>query len=240
MSIYYAAQWWSVVGKETPALQRLAKRIVSQCCSSSSCERNWSTFALIHSKLRNRLTHRQLHKLVYVKYNLMLRLEEAGQRYVREDDDPFRKLMELSICDEDINPIKAWMDHGRSNATPLMDEDDTESDTPLPSHLVVNPDIDPSEWAQSNVGDTHIGKRKTQTKPRCDQRKNKKSRGKKPVEVVESDEETHDSPEYQDSDGDDSDDGDDGDDGGDGGGDAVVDRGGSSPPYDPPVFTGMI
>ena len=31
----------------------LAMRLVSQCCSSSGCERNWSTFALLHTKVRN-------------------------------------------------------------------------------------------------------------------------------------------------------------------------------------------
>jgi hypothetical protein len=55
-------------------LQGCALRIVSQCCSSSGCEKNWSTFALIHTKVRNRLSYKKLYKLVYVNYNLRIRL----------------------------------------------------------------------------------------------------------------------------------------------------------------------
>jgi hypothetical protein len=59
-------------GGSTPQLQHLALRLVSQCVSSSGCEWNWSTFVLLHTKVRNRLTHKKLNKLVYVNYNLRL------------------------------------------------------------------------------------------------------------------------------------------------------------------------
>jgi hypothetical protein len=78
-------------------LQGCALRIVSQCCSSSECEKNWSTFALIHTKVHNRLSYKKLHKLVYVNYNLCIRLRQADT-YKREKD-PFDKLMELSLND---------------------------------------------------------------------------------------------------------------------------------------------
>ncbi|TVU12808.1 hypothetical protein EJB05_46468, partial [Eragrostis curvula] len=164
------AQWWAMFGRETPTLQRLAMRLVSQCCSSSGCERNWSTFALVHTKVRNRLTHQKLHKLVYVNYNLRIRLKEAGL-YKPPEDDPFDKLMELTLLDES-NPIRDWMEHGRSNGPPLLDEEATDSDTPIPSALVLQETeqlegINIAEsivsWAEDTVGDTHIGKRKHQT-----------------------------------------------------------------------------
>jgi hypothetical protein len=56
---------------------------------------------------------------------------------------------------------------GRSNADPLLNEEDTESDTPLPNRIVTEGD-DPRtlrqitgsalivDWAEQNVGDTHI------------------------------------------------------------------------------------
>lgn len=67
---YLAAQWWFQFGGDVPALQKCAMRICSQCISSSGCERNWSAFALVHTKQRNRLLYDKLDKLVSVCYNL--------------------------------------------------------------------------------------------------------------------------------------------------------------------------
>lgn len=52
-------------GGRVPLLQKLAVRILSQTCSSSGCERNWSVFEKIHNKKRNRLT---LKHLKYCKF----------------------------------------------------------------------------------------------------------------------------------------------------------------------------
>ncbi|XLV02478.1 hypothetical protein S245_016815, partial [Arachis hypogaea] len=65
-------QWWESYGCGAPNLQKLAIRVLSQTCSSSGCERNWSIFEHIHSKKRNRLEHQKLNDLVYVHYNLRL------------------------------------------------------------------------------------------------------------------------------------------------------------------------
>jgi hypothetical protein len=73
-----AASWWMMFGSSTPALQKLVVRLVSQCVSSSGCECNWSTFALLHTKVHNRLMHKKLNKLVYLNYNLRLRLKEVS------------------------------------------------------------------------------------------------------------------------------------------------------------------
>jgi len=69
------ASCWSMFGNDTPTLQHLAMKLLSQCASSSGCERNWSTFTFIHTKLRNRLGHKKLHQLVFVNYNLRLRIQ---------------------------------------------------------------------------------------------------------------------------------------------------------------------
>ena len=89
-------------------------RLVSQCCSSSECERNWSTFALLHTKVRNRLSHKKLNKLVYVNYNFRLRLEEVSGAPMREEGDFIDQLTHLSFYDEN-NPVREWMEYGRSN-----------------------------------------------------------------------------------------------------------------------------
>jgi hypothetical protein len=65
------------------------------------------------------LSYKKLHKLVYVNYNLRIRLWQAGL-YKREED-MFDKLMELSLYDAQ-NPIWDWMEHGRSNSGSLLDE----------------------------------------------------------------------------------------------------------------------
>jgi hypothetical protein len=163
---HIAAQWWAMFGGDTPTLQNLALRLVSQCCSSSRCERNWSTFALIHTKVHNRLSYKKLHKLVYVNYNLCICLRQASL-YKREEGS-FDKLMELSLYNAQ-NLIRVWMEHGRSNANPLLDEEDTHSDTPIPSRLVMKGDNDTTlriitvkaslvDWADETLVDTHIGR----------------------------------------------------------------------------------
>ncbi|XP_074375325.1 uncharacterized protein LOC141717112 [Apium graveolens] len=67
------AEWWISYGGCVPDLQKLAIKIHSFTCSSSGCERNWSTFQHLHSKKRNRLAQQRLNDLVFVKYNRALR-----------------------------------------------------------------------------------------------------------------------------------------------------------------------
>ncbi|XP_059065994.1 uncharacterized protein LOC131857434 isoform X1 [Cryptomeria japonica] len=68
--------WWNFFGPETPNIQKLAIRILSQPCSASGCERNWSMFEHIHSKRRNRLSVEKMNDLVFVHYNLRLRMRK--------------------------------------------------------------------------------------------------------------------------------------------------------------------
>ena len=73
-SIMTTAEWWSIIAREEMSnLARLAVRILSQTVSSSNCERNWTTFTLIHTRPRNKLTMERLEKLVFVHYNMRLR-----------------------------------------------------------------------------------------------------------------------------------------------------------------------
>ncbi|XVF23558.1 hypothetical protein REPUB_Repub13aG0048900 [Reevesia pubescens] len=58
--LHSAAEWWIHYGSCALELQRIAVRVLSQTTSSSNCERNWSTFSLIHTKKRNRLKHKKL------------------------------------------------------------------------------------------------------------------------------------------------------------------------------------
>ncbi|GBG64702.1 hypothetical protein CBR_g46245 [Chara braunii] len=65
-----ALDWWEDHGRGHPALQRLALRILSMWTASSPAERNWSTWALVHTKDRNKLEHERVEKLVYLHWNL--------------------------------------------------------------------------------------------------------------------------------------------------------------------------
>ncbi|XP_068462949.1 uncharacterized protein [Phaseolus vulgaris] len=65
-------EWWEMFGYRTPELKRFAIRILSLTCSSSGCERNWSSFEMVHTKRRNRLHLKKMNDLVYVMYNLKL------------------------------------------------------------------------------------------------------------------------------------------------------------------------
>lgn len=51
----YIDQWWETYGTAVPNLQRLDVRVLSQTCSASGCERNWSVFEHIHSILRKEI-----------------------------------------------------------------------------------------------------------------------------------------------------------------------------------------
>ena len=70
-------EWWECYGNWTPTLQALTIQILSQTASSSACERNWSTFTLIHTKQRNRLAYKRLEKLVFCSYNMKLQIREV-------------------------------------------------------------------------------------------------------------------------------------------------------------------
>ncbi|XP_042963296.1 uncharacterized protein LOC122297331 [Carya illinoinensis] len=91
--------WWENFGNEAPTLQKFAIRILSQCCSATNRERNWNTFEFIHSKKRNRLEHKRLNDLVFVRYNLKLR--ERNIKKERDVLDP--------INFENIDLMEKWV-----------------------------------------------------------------------------------------------------------------------------------
>ncbi|XP_057779683.1 uncharacterized protein LOC130998269 [Salvia miltiorrhiza] len=89
------AQWWRMYGHSAPNLQQLAIKILGLTCSASGCERNWSVFEQIHSKKRNRLEHKKLHDLVYVKYN-----QKLVERYNHIHEIDLISLNDIDECNE--------------------------------------------------------------------------------------------------------------------------------------------
>ncbi|KAF5200238.1 hypothetical protein FRX31_010174 [Thalictrum thalictroides] len=52
-----AIEWWATYGAETPELAEVARKVLSQPVTTSSAERNWSTYSFIHNIKRNRLNN---------------------------------------------------------------------------------------------------------------------------------------------------------------------------------------
>ncbi|KAL0286051.1 UNVERIFIED_CONTAM: hypothetical protein Sangu_2751200 [Sesamum angustifolium] len=112
------AQWWYNYGDEAPNLRKIVVKVLSQTCASSGCERNWSTWSLIHTKLRNRLATEKLHKLVYAHYNMQLRVRNL--MYQREDGDYYNPI-DLNHIFHDNDILEEWT---REAEEPLLPEND--------------------------------------------------------------------------------------------------------------------
>lgn len=93
-----AIDWWSTYGSETPELAEVAKKVLSQPISSSSAERNWSTYSYIHNVKRNRLNANRADKLVFIHSNIRL-LSRFSESY---KSGPYKKW--------DINPESTYME----------------------------------------------------------------------------------------------------------------------------------
>ncbi|XP_073115432.1 uncharacterized protein [Elaeis guineensis] len=120
-----SVEWWIHFGTSAENLRHMAVRILAQMVSVSGYERNWSTFTLIHSKQRNRLIQKCLDDLVYVHYNLRLRLkciqEEVQLKYTDPTLDDY--------ADEDDDPIIGWL--AGQQQKPELDEQDPLHDQPV-------------------------------------------------------------------------------------------------------------
>ncbi|XP_031496371.1 uncharacterized protein LOC116261699 isoform X2 [Nymphaea colorata] len=94
----HPAYWWNTFGDETKELKNFAMRILNLTCSASGCERNWSTFSMVHTKKRNRLEQERLNALVFVMYNLKLK-----------ERDTRRKSMGDPLCLDNIDSDDEWI-----------------------------------------------------------------------------------------------------------------------------------
>ncbi|KAH1241478.1 hypothetical protein GmHk_07G019060 [Glycine max] len=73
--------WWVMHESSTPILQKVALKLLVQPCSSSCCERNWSTYSFIHSLKRNKMDPKRAEDLVFVHSNLrILSRKEEGHK----------------------------------------------------------------------------------------------------------------------------------------------------------------
>ncbi|GAB2265118.1 hypothetical protein Dimus_037802 [Dionaea muscipula] len=94
--------WWEQFGDSAPVLQRVAVRILSQVCSTSSFDKQWSTFQQMHSEKRNKIDKEALSNLVYVSYNLRLASARPVMKKSSLDVDP--------ILLDDIDMTSEWVE----------------------------------------------------------------------------------------------------------------------------------
>ncbi|XP_073222552.1 uncharacterized protein [Cicer arietinum] len=103
-------EWWKTYGAQTPLLQLLDIKVLSLTCSSSRCERNWSTFEHIHSKKRSRLEHKRLKDLIIIKYNQALKehydCRDVIDPIVLNVDDDYINEFEVRDLGEDGEPVE--------------------------------------------------------------------------------------------------------------------------------------
>ncbi|XP_072983547.1 uncharacterized protein [Typha latifolia] len=77
----------------TPYLKCMAVKILNLTCSSSGCERNWSSFEWI-----NRLEVKRLNDLVYVQFNARMK-----DRKIAKEKDP--------VVSKERNNAREWLDN---------------------------------------------------------------------------------------------------------------------------------
>ena len=95
--IFIAAEWWFMYGNHAPTLRNLALKVLSQTTSSPACERNWSTFALIHTKQRNRLAYPRLQQLVFCYYNMKLKIRDLQAKTDKVAEKDYLDLLDILV-----------------------------------------------------------------------------------------------------------------------------------------------
>ena len=104
-------EWWFMYGNNTPTLRKLAIKVLLQTTSSFACERNWSTFSLIHMKQRNRLAYLRLEQLVFYYYNMKLKLRDMEVENDRVVEKNYLDLLDFSIKvgEKEDNQLLQWV-----------------------------------------------------------------------------------------------------------------------------------
>ncbi|KAF7843886.1 Dimer_Tnp_hAT domain-containing protein [Senna tora] len=121
-------EWWIMYGSSAPLLQNLALKLLFQPCSSSCCERNWSTYSFIHSMKRNKINPKRAEDLVFVHTNLR-HLSRQSSKYNEGETrmwdiggdraEPFDgagtlKVSSLSLDERELEAV-IFIDDGQGN-----------------------------------------------------------------------------------------------------------------------------
>ena len=98
-------------GNHAPTLRNLALKVLSQTASSSACERNRNTFALIHTKQRNQQAYPRLQQLVFCYYNMKLKISDMQAKTDKVAEKYYLNLLDISIefGEEEDNQLFQWV-----------------------------------------------------------------------------------------------------------------------------------
>jgi hypothetical protein len=156
--------WWFTSGSVGKLLPRIARRILAQVVSSSSCERNWSSYSFVHSKARNRLLPSRAEDLVYVYTN-----SRVFNQNVPFTDEAATEWYRQTIVSEDSDseePADFYDDYDDVSDfdTPNMsiNDENTERQSEEQDGLqqqaqgIGEDGRDLQDWAAQNVNEPHI------------------------------------------------------------------------------------
>ena len=79
-----------------PTSRNLTLKIIFQTASSSACKRNLSTFAMIHTKQRNRLAYPRFQQLVFCCYGMKLKIREMQTETDKVAEKDHLDLLDIS------------------------------------------------------------------------------------------------------------------------------------------------
>jgi hypothetical protein len=113
------AEWWNLYATEAPNLRQVAVKVLSQTSSAGGCERNWSTFNLIHSKRRNKLGIDKLNDLVYIHYNTRLRMRHIQEGFDFKNKEMTDPIDLAYIFRTGDNVLESWIND--IGGDPVMD-----------------------------------------------------------------------------------------------------------------------
>ncbi|XP_048427361.1 uncharacterized protein LOC125471206 isoform X2 [Pyrus x bretschneideri] len=154
-------EWWIMCGTDAPTVRKLAIKVLSQTASSSACERNWSTFAFIHTKQRNRLAHSRLEKLVYCYYNMKLQIRDKEAKIDHVDRGDPLDVFDIVVEDDDTegNQLYQWI-------RPLHLDDDEGNPALRVAEKARNEGINVERVLEEEVGSSSVDSFKELLRPR--------------------------------------------------------------------------
>ena len=121
-------RWYQVYCKCAPMVA-LASRVLRCKPSSSSSERNWSIFGIVHSKLRNRLALNKAIMLVYIYQNLRAIRKFRGEATWMPNVNFCESPEEPEVLEFDVEELAAFWDEFIAEASNFqavshLDDDD--------------------------------------------------------------------------------------------------------------------
>jgi Protein of unknown function (DUF 659)/hAT family C-terminal dimerisation region len=143
--------WWDFEGACGKFLAPIAKRILAQTLSSSSCERNWSSYSFVHNKIRNRLLPGRANDLVYVYTNSKLlangKLTDEKRWYAENLDLEDPQVLESDNSEYSHNSSTSV--HANYDAEHL--DDDIDSGPQLGTTNIHNASINEYDFSDDDV-----------------------------------------------------------------------------------------